>query len=36
MGVDIDKVTGEAKGRIREAAGELTDDDGLRREGKVA
>jgi uncharacterized protein YjbJ (UPF0337 family) len=25
----------EAKGRIKEAAGDLTDDDGLKREGKV-
>ncbi|MFL5816229.1 MAG: CsbD family protein [Conexibacter sp.] len=24
-----------AKGRIKKAAGDLTDDDGLRREGKV-
>jgi uncharacterized protein YjbJ (UPF0337 family) len=25
----------DAKGRIKEAAGDLTDDDGLKREGKV-
>ena len=25
----------EAKGRIKEAAGDLTDDEGLQREGKV-
>jgi uncharacterized protein YjbJ (UPF0337 family) len=25
----------EAKGRLKEAAGSLTDDDGLKREGKV-
>ena len=25
----------EAKGRIKEAAGDLTGDDGLKREGKV-
>lgn len=25
----------EVKGRIKEAAGDLTDDDGLKREGKV-
>jgi len=25
----------EAKGRIKEAAGDLTDDDDLKREGKV-
>jgi uncharacterized protein YjbJ (UPF0337 family) len=25
----------EAKGRVKEAAGDLTDDDGLRKEGKV-
>lgn len=31
MGKNID----EAKGRAKEAAGDLTDDDGLKREGKV-
>ena len=31
MGENID----EAKGRTKEAAGDLTDDDGLKREGKV-
>jgi uncharacterized protein YjbJ (UPF0337 family) len=31
----MDKVTDEAKGRIKEAAGDLTDDDGLKREGRV-
>ena len=31
MGENID----EAKGRAKEAAGDLTDDDGLKREGKV-
>ncbi len=25
----------EAKGRVKEAAGDLADDDGLKREGKV-
>ena len=30
----MDKVD-EAKGRIKEAAGDLTDDDGLKHEGKV-
>jgi len=30
----MDKID-EAKGRIKEAAGDLTDDDGLKREGKV-
>jgi uncharacterized protein YjbJ (UPF0337 family) len=25
----------QAKGRVKQAAGDLTDDDGLRREGKV-
>jgi len=25
----------QAKGRVKEAAGDLTDDDGLKREGKV-
>ena len=27
--------TDEAKGRIKEAVGDLTDDDGLKREGKL-
>lgn len=27
--------TDEAKGRIKEAAGDLTDDDSLKREGKA-
>ena len=27
--------TDDAKGRIKEAAGDLTDDDDLKREGKV-
>ena len=27
--------TDEAKGRVKEAAGDLTDDDDLKREGKV-
>jgi len=31
MGGEMD----EAKGRIKEAAGDLTDDDELQREGKV-
>jgi uncharacterized protein YjbJ (UPF0337 family) len=31
MGENID----EAKGRAKEAAGDLTDDEGLKREGKV-
>ena len=31
MGENID----EAKGRAKEAAGDLTDDDSLKREGKV-
>jgi len=31
MGEKID----EAKGRTKEAAGDLTDDEGLKREGKV-
>ena len=25
----------DAKGRVKEAAGDLTDDDGLKREGKI-
>ena len=29
MGID------DVKGRVKEAAGDLTDDDGLKREGKV-
>ena len=31
MGQNMD----EAKGRVKEAAGNLTDDDSLKREGKV-
>ena len=31
MGGELD----EAKGRIKEAAGDLTDDDELQREGKI-
>ena len=31
MGGELD----ETKGRIKEAAGDLTDDDDLRREGKI-
>ena len=31
MGENMD----EAKGRVKEAAGSLTDDDSLKREGKV-
>ena len=31
MGANMD----EAKGRIKEAAGDLTDDDDLKREGKT-
>jgi uncharacterized protein YjbJ (UPF0337 family) len=31
MGENVD----EAKGRVKEAAGDLTDDKGLKREGKV-
>ena len=31
MGANMD----EAKGRIKEAAGDLTDDDDLKREGKA-
>ena len=30
-----DKNVDEAKGRVKEAAGSLTDDDKLKREGKV-
>jgi uncharacterized protein YjbJ (UPF0337 family) len=32
---EITMSTDEAKGRIKEAAGDLTDDDDLKREGKV-
>ena len=31
----IDSNMDEAKGRMKEAAGDLTDDDDLKREGKV-
>ena len=31
MGENLD----DAKGRVKEAAGDLTDDDGLKNEGKV-
>jgi uncharacterized protein YjbJ (UPF0337 family) len=31
MGENLDK----AKGRVKQAAGDLTDDEGLRREGKA-
>jgi uncharacterized protein YjbJ (UPF0337 family) len=30
-----DGTTDDAKGRLKEAAGDLTGDDGLKREGKV-
>ena len=30
-----DGTTDDLKGRAKEAAGDLTDDDGLKREGKV-
>ncbi len=32
---DMDGKLDQAKGRIKEAAGDLTDDDELKREGKV-
>jgi uncharacterized protein YjbJ (UPF0337 family) len=35
MSVDEVRNKDEAKGRVKEAAGSLTGDDGLRREGKV-
>jgi uncharacterized protein YjbJ (UPF0337 family) len=31
----VDMSTDEAKGRIKEAAGDLTDDDDLKREGEA-
>jgi uncharacterized protein YjbJ (UPF0337 family) len=30
-----DGATDDLKGRVKEAAGDLSDDDGLKREGKV-
>lgn len=35
MAGDMDAKMDEAKGRIKEAAGDLTDDDDLKREGKT-
>ena len=35
MGDDLNAKTDEAKGRIKEAAGDLLDDDDLKREGKA-
>jgi uncharacterized protein YjbJ (UPF0337 family) len=35
MSGDMDAKMDEAKGRIKEAAGDLTDDDKMKREGKV-
>ena len=32
---DLDHKLEEAKGRVKEAAGSLTDDEGLKAEGKV-
>ena len=32
---DMDAKMDEAKGRIKEAAGDLTDDDDMKREGKA-
>jgi uncharacterized protein YjbJ (UPF0337 family) len=32
---DMDGSMDEAKGRVKEAAGDLTDDDDLKREGKA-
>jgi uncharacterized protein YjbJ (UPF0337 family) len=34
-GTDMGEKTDEAKGRAKEAAGDLTDDDRLKREGKM-
>ena len=33
--IDMEEHIDEAKGRAKEAAGDLTDDDDLKREGKV-
>jgi uncharacterized protein YjbJ (UPF0337 family) len=33
--IDMDEKIDEAKGRVKEAAGDLTDDKDLEREGKV-
>lgn len=35
MSTDQVRNTDDAKGRVKEAAGSLTGDDGLKREGKV-
>ena len=35
MGDDIDAKLDEAKGRMKEAAGDLMDDDDMKREGKA-
>jgi uncharacterized protein YjbJ (UPF0337 family) len=32
---DMDSKIDQAKGKVKQAAGDLTDDDDLRREGKV-
>jgi uncharacterized protein YjbJ (UPF0337 family) len=34
-GTDMGEKSDEAKGRVKEAAGDLTDDDRLKREGKM-
>ena len=34
-GTDMGEKADEAKGRVKEAAGDLTDDDRLKREGKM-
>jgi uncharacterized protein YjbJ (UPF0337 family) len=35
MGEDMDAKMDEAKGRMKEAAGDLMDDDDMKREGKA-
>jgi uncharacterized protein YjbJ (UPF0337 family) len=35
MGDDVNAKMDEAKGRVKEAAGDLMDDDDLKREGKA-
>jgi uncharacterized protein YjbJ (UPF0337 family) len=34
-GVDVPENLDDAKGRVKEAAGDLTDDEDLQREGKI-
>jgi uncharacterized protein YjbJ (UPF0337 family) len=34
-GIDVPENVDDAKGRVKEAAGDLTDDEDLQREGKI-